>query len=194
MNKKLIRLTEQDIHNIVEKTIRHLNSRKKKGKPQRKNQEDLSIYKDDVALSPGGDTVEDQKPPCLDYPGLQTESIINKAITDSIRMVINEAYDYSLRKTFPRDVNGIALRVGDKVTYYNRTGNYDTTPYRIGGTIENIEKTDEGDGFIVTIQTKKRGTISTQWANHDVEKYNGSGISHNTDDLTRQATNVLFPH
>ena len=56
MSKKLIRLTEEDLHNIVEKTIRHLNSRKK-GKPQRKNQEDLSIYKDDVALSLGGDTV-----------------------------------------------------------------------------------------------------------------------------------------
>ncbi len=123
-----------------------------------------------------------------------TESDLHRIVKESVQRVLNEAYDYSLRNTLPRDINGIPLRVGDKVTYYNRTGNYDTIPYRIGGTIENIEKTDEGDGFVVTIQTKKRGTISTEWAKHDVEKDNSSGVSHHTDDLTRQITHVLFPH
>lgn len=123
-----------------------------------------------------------------------TESDLHIIVKESVQKVLNEAYDYSLRNALPRDLNGIVLRVGDKVTYYNRSGNYDTIPYKIGGTIDNIEKTDEGDGFIVTIQTKKCGRISTEWAKHDIEKDNNSNISHHTDDLSKQITNVLFPH
>ena len=122
-----------------------------------------------------------------------TEGDLHRIVKESVNKILSEAYDYSLRNTLPRDLNGIALRVGDIVTYYNRTGNYDTIPYRIGGTIENIEKTDEGDGFVITIQTKKCGIISTEWAKHDVEKNNNSNVSHHTDDLSRQITNVLFP-
>ena len=129
------------------------------------------------------------------------ESELRRMISESVRRVLTET-DYTLRNSLPRDLNGELLRVGDKVVYYNRTGNYDEIPYRVGGTISEIKSldNDEGDGFLVTILIKKGKPVrtfkfSTIWSSHDIEKDNGTGVYNGFhDDLTKKVTKVLYPN
>ena len=130
-----------------------------------------------------------------------TESDLHRVVKESVNRILNET-DYTLRNSLPRDLNGELLRIGDKVVYYNRTGNYNEIPYRVGGTIKDIKRLDdgEGDGFSITIMVKRGNpkrtfTLSTEHPRHDIEKYKDDNREYtgNHDDLTKKITGTLFP-